>query len=241
MAPCKPPRLPRSWTPTACGPRSVRSPIRRSRRSRSSTWASSGRSTSSDETVVGRAPADVRRLPGPRGHPRSGRGSARRRPAAGRGRVQLRGALDHRADHGPRPPRADRRRIRAADAGRCVPRELPDRAPGRRRRVPHLRLAPDAAGQRVRPDAVPVDPLLPGLPPTLRRLQGGVTMADEKTGTPPTPPTPPAAPAQPGAPRRASGGSRPAACGRTPGLRRRVRRRTRHPPIRAGRQASSGR
>ncbi len=195
----------------------------------------------SDESGVGRAAADIRRLPGPRGHPRSGRGPARRRPAAGRRRVQLRGALDDRADHGSRPARADRRRVRAADAGRSVPCAAPRScrwtSPSHAPRAARAGRGSTTCSAR----RLPVDPLLPGLPPTLRRLQGGVTMADEKTGTPPTPPTPPAAPTQPAAPPPAppAGAAPPAAA--PPRVRRRVRRRTRLPATRAGRPVSNGR
>ena len=183
-----------------------------------------------------------------------GRGPARRRAPDGRGRVHLRRAVDDRPDHATEVaagcwPAGSRRRR----AGGRVPRHSLDRAARRRRRLPHLRLAPDAARQRVRPDALPVDPVLPGLPPTLRRLQGGVTMADEKTGTPPTPP---AAPAQPPAPQPAPAPRRaaPPAGAAPAGRRLRPRRRSRRAapaagppptagtrPIRDGRPASNGR
>ena len=52
------------------------------------------------------------------------------------------------------------------------------RRPRRARPVPVLRLDPDSPRQRLRPGAVPLDPLLHRLPPAVRAVQGRLTIDD---------------------------------------------------------------
>ena len=85
-----------------------------------------------------------------------------RRP--GRGRLHPARALDVRADHGGGPGPAPRRGHRAAAR------------PGRHA-LPVVRLRAGRHGQRVRPDAVPVDAPLPRLPPAVRGAQASLTAA----------------------------------------------------------------
>ena len=126
----------------------------------------------------GRAAADVRRLPGARAHPgRRRRAAARRSAPAGRrrGRVRVRPALDERPDHAGRP------RARWPRAGIAPPAR-------RRRDAVALPVPCPYCGSRgpcmenLRPDPVPVDPLLPRLPPAVRGDQAGLTVAASPPG-----------------------------------------------------------
>ena len=123
-----------------------------------------------DGTVAGRLHADVHGLPGARGHAASDGGDDRRArcraadihvrlddswstddiTAEGREKLRVAGFAP------PTPRPAEKTRARAA------PARLP---------LPVLRLDGDEAREPLRPDAVPLDPLLRGLPPAVRAVQ----------------------------------------------------------------------
>ena len=115
---------------------------------------------------TGRAPPDVRRLPGDRAHPVRGRGTSGRGGAGSRGRggLRLRSALDERPDQPDRAGQAGRGRDRPTVARRAERADQPRRLGP----VPVLRLAADEARQRLRPDPLSDDPLVPRLPSAVR-------------------------------------------------------------------------
>ena len=81
-----------------------------------------------------------------------------------------------RQDHPGRPREAARGRLRAARAARGRRAEARP-APGPRLPLPLLRLHGDAAREPLRPDAVPLDPLLRRLPPAVRAVQDDLVAA----------------------------------------------------------------
>src|SRR5207253_2270610 len=111
-----------------------------------------------------RARADVPRLPGARRDAARARGNDRRARRRARRRGAPRRLVDDRTHHAGRPREAARRRRRTADA---APRPAPvEGVP-----LPVLRLERDAAREHLRPDRLPLAPLLRELPPAVRAVQ----------------------------------------------------------------------
>ena len=69
------------------------------------------------------------------------------------------------------PPAPGSRRRRRSSPAACLP--MLDAAASARR-LPVLRLAPDDARERLRANAMPIDPPLRGLPPAIRGVQAGL-------------------------------------------------------------------
>src|SRR5439155_22959326 len=109
-----------------------------------------------------------------------GEGRGARRPARGRG--DLRRLVVDGPDHAGRAREAARRGLRAAGtegshrpearpaSGECLPLSL-------------LRLDADAAREHLRPDAVPLAPLLRELPPAVRAVQDDLARRSANAGS----------------------------------------------------------
>ena len=154
-------------------PRSPRWPTRRSRSCRSSISGWSRTSTSATDAIRGRPAADVRRLSGARADPLGRRGPAGRLRPAGRRPVRVSASRGRRI--GSRT--AGRRKLRAA--GFAPPGAGPPDAPilvqlGTPLPCPHCGSATDGPRERLRPDPVPGDLPLHGLPPAVRSVQAGL-------------------------------------------------------------------
>ena len=140
--------------------------------SRSSTWASSARSMSPMDTSRG-VHADVPRLPGARGDERAIEETVRRSAPSPTSR-----SIQDDSWSTDKITPAGREKLRAAGFARrrrARPARRARAASGERAPLPVLRLERHDAREHLRPDAVPVAPLLHELPPAVRAVQDDLT------------------------------------------------------------------